>query len=144
MQGGRLPVRIRLVDVPGFVVLKAHAFEDRQAPKDAYDLCYVLAYAKEGPAAIADRLARHAGDSEVARAVDCLRTAFASPDTAGSVAVAVFEEAQGEEAEQQAALAAYSDDADHRFRQADRRFRFMPITLEERRSIAGRGVGVEG
>ena len=105
LQGGRLPVRIRLVDVPGFVVLKAHAFEDRQAPKDAYDLCYVLAYAKEGPAAIADRLARHADDSEVARAVDYLRTAFASPDTAGSVAVAVFEEAQGEEAEQQAALA---------------------------------------
>ena len=39
---------------------------------------------------------------------------------------------------------AYSDDADHRFRQADRGFRFMPITLEERRSIAGRGVVVEG
>ncbi len=104
-EGHAVVVDFRLVDVPGFVVLKAHAFEDRQAPNDAYDLCYVLAYAKEGPAAIADRLARHAGDSEVARAVDCLRTAFASPDTAGSVAVAVFEEARGEEAEQQAALA---------------------------------------
>jgi hypothetical protein len=42
------------------------------------------------------------------------------------------------------AIAAYSDAADHRFRQADRGFRFMPITLEERRSIAGRGVVVEG
>ena len=32
---------------------------------------------------------------------------------------------------------AYSDDADHQFRQADHRFRSMSITLEERRSIAG-------
>ena len=35
--------------------------------------------------------------------------------------------------------APYSDDADHRFRQADHRFRSMPITLEERRSIAALG-----
>lgn len=42
LQGGRLPVRVRLVDVPGLVILKALAFEDRQAPKDAYDLWYVL------------------------------------------------------------------------------------------------------
>ncbi|WP_419857237.1 nucleotidyl transferase AbiEii/AbiGii toxin family protein [Candidatus Palauibacter irciniicola] len=105
LQGGRLPVRIRLVDVPGFVVLKALAFEDRQAPKDAYDLCYVLTYAREGPPAIADRLARHADDAEVARAVAYLRTAFSSPDAAGSVAVAVFEEARGEDVARQAALA---------------------------------------
>ena len=39
---------------------------------------------------------------------------------------------------------AHSDDADHRFRQADRRFQAMPITLEERRSIGALGVGVEG
>ena len=34
---------------------------------------------------------------------------------------------------------AYSDNADHQFRQADHRFRSMPITLEERRSIAALG-----
>ena len=32
---------------------------------------------------------------------------------------------------------AHSSDADHRFRQADRRFQTMPITLEERRSMRG-------
>ena len=105
MQGGRLPVRIQLVDVPGFVVLKALAFEDRQAPKDAYDLCYVLTYAKEHPHGIADRLKPYAEDSDVARAIRFLRTAFSSPDAAGSVAVAVFEETRGEEADQRAALA---------------------------------------
>ena len=36
---------------------------------------------------------------------------------------------------------AYSDDADHRFRQADRRFRAMSIILEERRSIGALGLG---
>ena len=41
-------------------------------------------------------------------------------------------------------ILAHSDDADHRFRQADRRFQAMPITLEERRSIGALGVGVEG
>ena len=41
-------------------------------------------------------------------------------------------------------LDAHSGDADHRFRQADRRFHSMPITLEERRSIGALGVGVEG
>ena len=40
--------------------------------------------------------------------------------------------------------AAHSGDADHRFRQADRRFQAMPITLEERKSIGARGVGGEG
>ena len=39
---------------------------------------------------------------------------------------------------------AHSDDADHRFRQADRRFQAMPITVEEGRSIGALGVGVEG
>ena len=43
-----------------------------------------------------------------------------------------------------AEVSAHSDDADHRFRQADRRFQAMPITVEERRSIGALGVGVEG
>ena len=41
-------------------------------------------------------------------------------------------------------LRAHSGDADHRFREADRGFRAMPITLEERRSIVALGGGVEG
>ena len=93
VQGGDLPVRIRLVDVPGFVVLKALALKGRQAYKDAYDLWYVLAYAREGPPGIARKLVPFAGVSEVASAVAFLREAFASPESAGSVAVARFEEA---------------------------------------------------
>ena len=60
VQGGYLPVHIRLVDVPGFVVLKALAFKDRQASKDAYDLWYVLAHTTEGPPGIGRKLLPYA------------------------------------------------------------------------------------
>lgn len=105
LQGGRLRVRVRLVDVPGFVILKALAFEDRQEPKDAYDLWYVLTYAKGGPEGIAERLLPHADDAQVHDAAEFLRTAFGSPASAGSVAVAVFEEVSGEDADRVAAQA---------------------------------------
>ena len=105
VQGGYLPVRVRLVDVPGFVVLKALAFEDRQAFKDAYDLWYVLAHAKEGPPGIGRKLLPYARDAEVARALAFLRVAFKSVHSAGPVAVARFEEAVGEEAERVSAQA---------------------------------------
>ena len=104
-KGGYLPVRIRLVDVPGFVVLKALAFKNRQAYKDAYDLWYVLAYAQEGPAGIARKLLPYRQDPEVASAMDLLREAFASPASAGSVAVARFEEVAEEDARRLAAQA---------------------------------------
>ena len=105
VQGGYLPVRIRLVDVPGFVVLKALAFEDRQAFKDAYDLWYVLAHATEGPPGIGRKLLPYAQDAEVARALAFLRVAFKSVHSVGPVAVARFEEAVGEEAERVSAQA---------------------------------------
>jgi len=105
LQGGRFPVPVRVVDIPGFVVLKALTFNDRQAPKDAYDLWYVLTYAKGGPEAIAQRLAPYAADADVSRAVQLLRAVFDSPNSAGPVAVAVFEELHGEEADRLAAQA---------------------------------------
>ena len=105
VQGGYLPVCIRLVDVPGFVVLKALAFKGRQAYKDAYDLWYVLTYAREGPAGVARKLLPYVQDPEVARALDGLRVAFASPASAGPIAVARFIEAGEEDVERVAAQA---------------------------------------
>ena len=105
VQGGYLPVQIRLVDVPGFVVLKALAFENRQGYKDAYDLWYVLAHAKEGPLGIGEKLLPYVQDAEVARALAFLRVAFESAESAGPVAVARFQEATGEDAERMAAQA---------------------------------------
>ena len=95
VQGGYLPIRIHLVDVPGFVVLKALAFKQRQAHKDAYDLWYVLTYAKEGPQGVATKLLPYTRDPDVATALGFLREAFGSPSRAGSVAVARFQEVEG-------------------------------------------------
>lgn len=60
---------------------------------------------KEGPPGIARKLALYAGDSVVASALAFLRVAFASPESAGSVAVARFEEAGEEDAERVSAQA---------------------------------------
>lgn len=98
LQGGLFASRVRVVDVPGLVVLKALAFQDRQAPKDAYDLWYVLTYAKAGPESVAERLLPYAADPDVAASIELLRAAFASPESAGPIAVARFEELSGEEA----------------------------------------------
>lgn len=105
LHGGRFSSRVRVVDVPGLVVLKALTFQDRQALKDAYDLWYVLTYVKGGPESVAERLRPYATDPDVARAIRSLRVDFASPESAGPVAVARFEELSGEEAAQLAAQA---------------------------------------
>ncbi len=105
LQGGRFPARVRVVDVPGLVVLKALTFKDRQAPKDTYDLWYVLTYAKGGPEAVPQRLSPYATDPDVSRAVQFVREVFSSPESAGAVAVAVFEELHGDEADRLAAQA---------------------------------------
>ncbi len=87
------------------VVLKALTFENRQADKDAYDLWYVLAHAKEGPLGIGEKLLPHVQDAEVAGAPAFLRVAFESAESVGPVAVARFQEASGEDAERVAAQA---------------------------------------
>lgn len=44
-EGGISTETVRFADVPAFVILKALAFDDRGAPKDAGDLIHVLRYA---------------------------------------------------------------------------------------------------
>ena len=44
---------VRVAGIVPFLVLKALAFEDRNEPKDAYDLVYCLTYYRTGPAAVA-------------------------------------------------------------------------------------------
>jgi len=66
---------------------------------------YVLAHAKEGPLGIGEKLLPYVQDAEVARALEFLRVAFESAESAGPVAVARFQEATGEDAERVAAQA---------------------------------------
>ncbi len=73
---------IRVAGIVPFLVLKALAFEDRNEPKDAYDLIYCLTYYREGPAAVGAAFAAarraHPGESLLPAALDILRARFAT------------------------------------------------------------------
>jgi len=73
---------VRVTNVVPFVVLKALAYEDRFEEKDAYDLIYCLMHFGGGPEDVAgkfaERLARWPEEPLLSRAVEILRTRFAS------------------------------------------------------------------
>ncbi len=80
--------RVRVTGVVPFLVLKALAYDDRAEEKDAYDIVYCLSYYKNGPEdvarAFAHGMARWADEPLLARAVEILRSRFATDSqTAG-------------------------------------------------------------
>jgi len=79
---------IRVAGIVPFLVLKALAFEDRNEPKDAYDLIYCLTYYREGPAAVGAAFAEyrraHPDEPLLPTALGILRGRFATDaDTPG-------------------------------------------------------------
>lgn len=101
LDGGGIAVEIvRHADIVSFVCLKALAFDQRNEPKDAYDLAFCLRHAAGGLEAVTEafqsaRQGHHA--AVIDRALDILSTRFADdPQTEGyrkdgPVAVARFE-----------------------------------------------------
>lgn len=74
---------VRIAGVATFVLLKAIAYDERAAEKDAYDLVYTLSNFEGGPEAVAEQFASRAsasGDDRALfdRAVAALRDRFAS------------------------------------------------------------------
>lgn len=76
--------RVRVANIVPFIVLKALAYDDRLEQKDAYDLIYCLMYYQTGPtdvaAAFARSLQQWLDEPLLQRAVEILRTRFASDD----------------------------------------------------------------
>lgn len=86
--GGLTTEVVRVAGVVPFIVLKALAYEDRAERKDAYDLIYCLMHYGDGPTGVAaafrERLAGPSPDPLIARAIEILRSRFASdPDKHG-------------------------------------------------------------
>jgi len=81
-----------------FVVLKALAFGNRGANKDAYDLFYVLRNYGKGPEDVAAELRPYLGDASVKRALELLLEDFLSPDKVGPQRAARFCEVSDEAA----------------------------------------------
>lgn len=100
-------VSIRFATAGVLVVLKALALDQRDKPKDSYDIDYVLAYAPGGPAAVAEQILELMDADPVAKALRILRDKFATVDSYGPSSVARYRRAQlgSEEADRIQALA---------------------------------------
>lgn len=78
ISGAANRVRVRVASLSDFIIMKAHALEGRDKPKDVYDLCYCLdQYPGELSALAQDWRSRRA-DRLVAGAVRILEAKFAS------------------------------------------------------------------
>ena len=88
---GAMAERMVQVCGPGaYIVLKALAFDGRGAPKDAYDLFYVVRNYGSGVEEVARHLARLQSEPEAAIAISVLRRDFCEPAAAGPSRVARF------------------------------------------------------
>jgi hypothetical protein len=83
VRGATNKVRLRVVSLPDFLVMKAYALGGRDKPKDAYDLCYCLANVPEGMEALAMDWKARAKEKEVTKAVEILREKFATVESFG-------------------------------------------------------------
>ena len=83
VRGDTNKVSLRVVSLPDFLVMKAHALGGRDKPKDAYDLCYCLENAPGDMSALAADWKARLTEKEVARAVEILQEKFVSVDSFG-------------------------------------------------------------
>ncbi len=79
--GGMTTVNVRHADIVSFTCLKAFAYEHRNEPKDAHDLCYCLKHYKNGTEALHEDFAqalegKHA--DTIKRAIGILKKHFCS------------------------------------------------------------------
>lgn len=90
LDGAHARRTLRVCGPAAFVVLKALAFRNRAARKDAYDLAYVLRNVAGGPEGVAARLVSLGEHRAVQRASDVLREDFGSERETGSRAASAF------------------------------------------------------
>jgi hypothetical protein len=90
LSGVKNTVRLRVVSLPDFLVMKAFAIELRDKPKDCYDLCYCLDQAPGGPEALAVSWRDRKKEVDVARAIAVLKEKFRDVDSYGPRQVVEF------------------------------------------------------
>ena len=83
VHGGTNTVRLCVASIPDFLVMKAHAINNREKPKDVYDLCYCLEYFPDGMKALAAEWKQRQRERDVAKAVTILRDKFADVNAFG-------------------------------------------------------------
>lgn len=91
-QKGRVPITLRVTGAVAFVVAKVQALIERDKPKDAYDIVWLVESWPGGPAAAAQAFAARAAYAapEVKAALADLRDAFAGHERIGPRSYARF------------------------------------------------------
>lgn len=85
--GAQNSVRLRVVSLSDFLVMKAHALDGRDKPKDAYDFCFCLD--NSGIPELAKPW-RDSDKKRIKKALEILREKFASIDSYGPLQVVEF------------------------------------------------------
>lgn len=92
--GRRNTVVLHAVSLVAFLVMKAHALNGRDKPKDAYDIYFTLKNAAKHAAGLAQELRPFRANPEVARAAQILANKFKSPEDYGPSSVVKFENSE--------------------------------------------------
>ena len=90
VRGARNTVAVRVAAVPDALVMKAMAINNRDKPKDVYDLCYCLENDPRGIEALAEDWRLREGEENVRAAKEILRQKFAEIGSYGPQQVVEF------------------------------------------------------
>lgn len=105
--GAENRVRLRVASLPDFMIMKAHAIDGRDKPKDVYDLCYCLDGYPAGIAALGEEWRQRRSEPLVEQAIQILREKFETVDHYGPRQLVVFHNSQDPEQDAVHARRAY-------------------------------------
>ncbi len=90
VRGAINTVRLWVISLSDFLVMKAHAIGGRDKPKDAYDLCYCLDHTPGGMDKLAEDWSARIKEEYLSKAVEILKEKFSSVDAFGPQQIVDF------------------------------------------------------
>jgi hypothetical protein len=90
ISGASNTARLQVASLPDFIVMKAHAVNGRDKPKDVYDICFCLDEFPNAIKVVAEDWRSRAEDALVVQAIRILREKFSSVEHYGPRQLAVF------------------------------------------------------
>ena len=97
--GGKNTVRLRIVKIEAFIVMKAFAMSDRTKPKDSYDIYFCLKHFPGGVPALAKLYRRLLQNGLVQEGLAVLQDKFRTVDEVGPIWAAQVAEENGADRE---------------------------------------------
>jgi predicted nucleotidyltransferase len=99
VRGAENTVKLRVVSLVDFLVMKSHAIGGRDKPKDSYDLCYCLEHYSGGMEEFAADWRKRLGEKDVAVAIEILKEKFATVRSFGPQQLVDFHNSPDTEAQ---------------------------------------------